>query len=1309
MIIPVFISSKTNPQKEHLVYALVDSMSDSTFVTEDAVTDLEAPCTPAKLRLTTLTNNSQLISCKKYSDLQVRRYGSNTYVSLPGSFSRNHIPVDESHIPTPETASCWPHLLGVKDLLVPKQSCPVGLLIGYNCPQALAPLQCITGDPNQPFAIETSLGWSIIGGPPPQVEPFDAFGKSHCVITKAVSHTGLVRHVYKTQVQEVTTGELLHLMERDFTDHDTQKMSQDDHSFLRILNEGIHQRSDGFYEMPLPFKQAHPNLCNNRQGALHRALSLQKQLLKRPTYREHYMSFMEDLIEQGEAEKVPQEELHSAGSKWYIPHHGVYHPEKPNKVRVVFDCSARYHGTSLNDHLLQGPDLINPLVGVLSRFRKGSIAFTCDVQKMYYQFRVPKEQQDYLRFLWWEGGDLSKPPVDYRMKVHLFGATSSPGCANFGLKQIGRDYRYLSETAADFLDRNFYVDDGLRAEETVAQAKEVISNAREICAKANLRLHKITSNSEEVVKTIPESERAGPTQTNVDIDNGSESMTLGLRWCTSDDTLRFKLRLKEKPQTRRGLLATVASVYDPLGLIAPVVLVGRQILQAMCKQNLGWDDRVPEDLRPLWERWIDDLQQLQNLQIPRCYHPASFGKPVKAQLHHFSDASTTGCGQCSYLRLENVTGDIHCALVMGKTRVVPLKPTTIPRLELQAATLSAKAATFLSSELDYPNLTHHFWTDSKVVLGYIKNESKRFHMFVANRVQQICQNSQPEQWNYVSTAENPADHASRGLTVNELKSSIWFSGPEFLWKREITPEDVKLEIPTDDVEVKSATTHFSHQSPTSFEDRVSRFSSYIKLVRAVAAIVKCCSRKKGKVLSELEARQRAERNLIHAIQDEFFTQSDQQTNPLRDLDPFKDDEGLLRVGGRLKKSSEPHRVKHPVILPKKSHLGRLVALDLHERIAHQGRNMTINEIRSKGFWITGCRHVVSSLISKCIKQRGKGKTQKMADLPEERVDASPPFTHCGLDCFGPFMIKEGRKELKRYGLLITCMASRAVHIEVLDDMSTDSFLNGLRCFIALRGKVRTIFSDQGTNFVGAKHELDRHFEQLNRKTILAKLLDLQCEFKFNPPSSSHMGGVWERQIRSVRSVLTGILDQSSTRLDTSSLRTLMYEVMAIINSRPLSVEHLERADGPLPLTPNHILTMKSGLIMPPPPGCFVKEDLYLNKRWKRVQFLADLFWTRWRKEYLQSLQGRSKWQKPQTNVAVDDIVLLQDESDCRNDWKIARIVEARPSKDGHVRKVKLLMSTSALDNQGKPVQQRTLLDRPIHKLVVLVKVEQPND
>jgi hypothetical protein len=459
----------------------------------------------------------------------------------------------------------------------------------------------------------------------------------------------------------------------------------------------------------------------------------------------------------------------------------------------------------------------------------------------------------------------------------------------------------------------------------------------------------------------------------------------------------------------------------------------------------------------------------------------------------------------------------------------------------------------------------------------------------------------------------------------------------------------------------------------------------------------------------------AKRNLIRVIQREAFGEMDfkLKANPLKSLDPFLDGSNLLRVGGRLSKASEAYDTKHPVILPKSSQLSRLIALNCHEKVAHQGRNLTMNQIRSAGYWIVGCRKIVASLINKCVtcvRHRGTPKGQKMADLPEERVSPSPPFTYCGIDCFGPFSVREGRREMKRYGLLITCLASRAIHIETLDDLSTDAFLNGLRCFIAIRGKVRLIRCDQGTNFVGAKNELQENLKKLDLESITRKLLEHECEFQFNPPSASHMGGVWERQIRSVRSVLSGILEQStSTRLDTSSLRTLMYEVMAIVNSRPLTTENLERADGPLPLSPNNLLTAKSGIVMPPPPGHFERADLYLRKRWRRVQYLVDLFWTRWKKEYLQILQVRNKWHKPQRNLCKGDIVLLQEEATCRSDWKMGKVTETLLGDDGFVRRVKVLVATPALDAKGKPLQQRTYLERPVHKLVVILRQEDSSE
>ncbi|XP_030211216.1 uncharacterized protein LOC115542876 [Gadus morhua] len=465
----------------------------------------------------------------------------------------------------------------------------------------------------------------------------------------------------------------------------------------------------------------------------------------------------------------------------------------------------------------------------------------------------------------------------------------------------------------------------------------------------------------------------------------------------------------------------------------------------------------------------------------------------------------------------------------------------------------------------------------------------------------------------------------------------------------------------------------------------------------------------------LEERREAELTIIKMVQEATFSQdiqllqSDKETpvkgkaNKLHRLSPFLDDQGVLRVGGRLSHAALHPQVKHPAVLPKDSHVSNLLVKHYHERVYHQGRGMTMNALRSNGIWILGCSKAVSSHIYKCTKCRKFRRCteqQKMSDLPEDRMETAPPFTYCGMDCFGPFYVKEGRKELKRYGLLLTCMCSRAVHVEMLDDMTTDAFINALRSFIAIRGKVRQIRSDQGTNFVGARREFAEALKEMDQE----ELKQLGCEFIMNTPASSHMGGVWERQIRTIRSVLTSILEQSATQLDCSSLRTFLYEVMAIVNSRPLSTDCLNDSSSPEPLTPNHILTMKS-TILAPPPGKFVKEDLYLRKRWRRVQFLSNHFWTRWKKEYLLSLQQRQKWTKDRRNAKVGDVVLLQDDTTPRNQWRMAKVIEVYPGKDGKVRRLKLLISDSTLDEKGKRISKPVHLERPIHKTVTLMEAD----
>jgi len=319
--------------------------------------------------------------------------------------------------------------------------------------------------------------------------------------------------------------------------------------------------------------------------------------------------------------------------------------------------------------------------------------------------------------------------------------------------------------------------------------------------------------------------------------------------------------------------------------------------------------------------------------------------------------------------------------------------------------------------------------------------------------------------------------------------------------------------------------------------------------------------------------------------------------------------------------------------------------------------------------------------------------QKMAPLPTDRTQDTPPFTYSAVDYFGPFCIKEGRKELKRYGVLFTCMNSRAIHLEAANSLTTDSFINALRRFTSVRGPVRQLRSDRGTNFVGAKGELDKALAEMDHSYVQEFLLGQDCDyvtFEMNIPNASHMGGVWERQIRSVRAVLSKLLLQCGSQLNDESFRTLLSEVMAIVNSRPLTVENLNDPTSPLPLTPNQLLTMKSRVALPPP-GKFPREDRYARHHWRRVQHLANEFWTRWSKEYLQTLQPRQKWNIPRRDVEVGDVCIIKDECEPRGQWKLGKVVETYPDTDSHIRKVKLAIDDRQLDSKGRRTQDTKYL------------------
>ena len=627
----------------------------------------------------------------------------------------------------------------------------------------------------------------------------------------------------------------------------------------------------------------------------------------------------------------------------------------------------------------------------------------------------------------------------------------------------------------------------------------------------------------------------------------------------------------------------------------------------------------------------------------------------------------------------------------------------------------------IRKEIDIP-------IDSTCVLGYISNVDKRFQTFVANCVAKIREVISPSHWRHIPTKLNPADDASRGLSADELiNNRRLLSTPDFLWKPEThrpTSSKDPIKILDEDPEIKGevqtfATAMNTGESP--IDTIFKRFSSWERLTKFVAwmfryranlqkARIRCRNgmfqERKNSGIEPINVDEKiiAEKKIVKYVQDTSFreelsglhksvaidarTQGQTRACPIKKSSPIykidpKLEDGLFCVGGRLRNAPIPTETKHPLIRPKNHRISILIARHYHVISGHSGLEHVLSLIREK-FWIVGARATLRRILDRCVNCRRRqalAKSQKMADLPADRVTPErPPFTFVGVDCFGPFMIKRARSLVKRYGVLFTCMTIRAIHLEVAYSLDTDSFLHAMRRFIARRGPPEVVRSNNGGNFISGEKELRDSITAWNQQKIHQFLLQRNVKWNFNP-AGSHFGGVWERCIRTVRKVMTALLNQQT--LDDEGLVTLMCEVESIINSRPLTKVSDDPEDVEA-LTPNHLFFLRSGSSLPP--GIFNKGDLYSRNKCSTylMYFGADGL-----KNYLPSLQERQKWVKPCRNFEPGDIVLIVDENAARCTWPLGRVLRVKPNtKDGYVRMMTLKTKS-------------TILERPIDKIVFL--------
>ncbi|XP_041427144.1 uncharacterized protein LOC121396364 [Xenopus laevis] len=620
-------------------------------------------------------------------------------------------------------------------------------------------------------------------------------------------------------------------------------MSIEDRLFLEIMNQGMTKDKSKSWVAPLPFRPQRQRLPDNKELVYNRFISLKHKLQKTPEMKEHFFTFMEGIFQNNHAEMAPA--LRDLEERWYLPTFGVYHPKKLGQIRVVFDSSARCESLSLNDVLLSGPDLNNRLLEVLLRFRKDSIAFMADIQQMFHCFLVKEEHRNYLRFFWYRNNDPNEDIVEYRMRVHIFGNSPSPAVTIYGLRLSAQEgeAKYGSD-ARSYVEKDFFVDDCLKSTPTNESAISLLKRTREMLALSNLRLHQIASNSRELMEAFSNQDHASDLK-DLDLDTDSLPLqrSLGLLWNFKADTFTFQINKEEKPFTRRGVLSTINSLYDPLGFVTPVTIQDYKImLRDLTTEMSDWDDPLPTEKKDLWTSWKKSLEALTSLHVTRPYASIPSTEVKMQKLHIFCDASIKAITAVAYLKTIDAKEQCHVGFVMSRAKLTPLREHTIPRLELCAAVLVVELAEMITSGMGLEIEEVEFHTDSKVVLGYICNEIRRFYVYVSNRVLRIRRSTSPQQWHYVSTQHNAADHATRSVAACHLKATTWFTGPAFLYcstacnircdtfefidpdaDGEIRPEVSVLNTVTSDRQLES--------------HRFSRFSTWMSLVRAIAILI----------------------------------------------------------------------------------------------------------------------------------------------------------------------------------------------------------------------------------------------------------------------------------------------------------------------------------------------------------------------------------------------------------------------------------------------------------------------------------------
>ena len=1094
----------------------------------------------------------------------------------------------------------------------------------------------------------------------------------------------------------------------------TPVMSAEEHCVVKHFNDSHSRAADGRFIVPLPRKPEPGVLGESRSSAVRRFLSLERSLHARGQFEE-FSKVMSEYFEMEHAEEVPESSVnHPLPHTFYLPIHAVRKDSSTTtKLRAVFDASAKSStGVSLNDLLLVGPTVHPSLVDVLIRFRTHRIALTTDVSRMYRAILLSESDKDLHRFVWRE--HKHKPLRDFRMTRITFGVSASSFIANMCVKQNAIDHAADYPLAFKAVIESFYVDDGLGGADTVQGAVRLQRELQSLFSCAGFLLWKWNSSDSMVLQHIPSELRdACATQEIHEADVYTK--TLGIEWNAHGDY--FRLAVGAMPHfdilTKRKLVSDVAKTFDVLGWFSPSIVPMKILLQRTWERKIDWDDPIPQDLYEVWEQWRAELRSLAGKCIPRCYYPEDT-RPVSTQIHGFCDASEAAYAGVvyMYLRMTDTCNNTYTILVTSKTKVAPIRHLSIPRLELCGAYLLADLLHHVKEVLHLPSSAIYCWTDSTIVLHWLEGNPRRFKTYVGNRVSHIVGLIAPERWGHVEGLENPADCASRGLMPSELLNhELWWSGPNWLrldpstWPRrpKSKPDSTSEEV--DELCLHTVAVQLDPVIP------LDRYSTYTKLVRVTAWVIRfvlnCRAHQKVecRIASPLTVSElgKAKSYWISKVQRDHFSseintlkvgRQVSRSSPLKALNPFLDDSGLLRVGGREEHSKRSYDARHPLIVHAKHPVAKLLVRSEHERLLHTGPLLLATSLSFKFHIIRG-RGLIRAITRNCVTCRRKSARPQppiMGQMPPERVTPDIVFSRVGVDYAGPILIKLGAVRrptiVKAYIAIFVSLTVKAVHLEAVSDLTADAFLACLRRFVARRGKPNLIWSDHGTNFVGANHQLAELYKFLRRRETeesITSLCSMQgIDWSFIPERAPHFGGLWEAAVKSTKRHLSRVV--GSLKLTFEELCTVLSQIEACLNSRPLTSLPSD-TDNIQVLTPGHFLIGRPLETLPDYPSS--DRPISTLRRWELCQSMVRHFWRRWSSEYLTALQKLQKWHSPSRNMTVGDVVVLREDGMVPTRWPLARITKTHPGRDSIVRVVTVKTSSGTYT-------------RPVHKVVLLL-------